>query len=262
MAPNLSLRHRIATSGLAGPVGAARSARNRLRALKNPELGLLLAEDDMIDTVLNKLVKPDFHCLDIGGHVGSVTYKLSRLTPQGHVTVIEASATKAAMLRKRFPDVTLHEVAVSDTAGEVSFFENIDAPGFSSLTNRQGRGAVNEVRVKAARLDDLFADAHFDFIKIDVEGHEFAALSAATGLIARCKPTILFEAGAHGDDDIDPETYTRLFKLFTDTLNYDVRAVFDVVYDRPPIDAATFLSYRTYPFLAFNYVASPRTARP
>lgn len=260
MALNLSLRHRIATSGLAGPVGAARGALNRLRAVRRPELGLLRAEDDMMETVLTRLVKPDFQCLDIGGHVGSVTYKLAGLTPRGSVTVIEASAAKAAMLRRRFPQITLHEVAVSDTAGEVTFFENIDAPGFSSLTNREGRGAVKEVRVKAARLDDLFPQDHFDFIKIDVEGHEFAALSAATGLITRCRPTILFEAGAHTDTDTDPETYVKLFELFTQTLHYDVRAVFDVFYGRPPIDAATFVSYRTYPFLAFNFIATPRPA--
>ncbi|WP_108484971.1 FkbM family methyltransferase [Oceaniglobus ichthyenteri] len=261
MAANLSLRHRIATSALSHPVGAARAMLNRLRGVQRPELGLLRAEDAMMDAVLGRLVKPDFRCLDIGAHVGSVTYKLASLARRGSVTVIEASPTKAAMLRKRFPDHTVHEVAVSDTAGQVTFFENADAPGYSSLTNRSVRGAVTEINVKSVRLDDLFPDTDFDFIKIDVEGHEFAALSAASGMIARCHPIILFEAGAHDDVDISPESYIKLFRLLTETFDYDVRAVFDVYYGRAPIDLTAFVSYRTYPFLAFNYIAQPKAVQ-
>ena len=41
-------------------------------------------------------------------------------------------------------------------------------------------------------------------------------------------------------------------------LKYDIFAVFDVHFGRPPLTRDRFSSYRTYPFLAFNYLAYPR----
>ncbi len=254
----LYLKHLIATSALAGPAERARRLIAALRGLAHPELGLLRQEDRMMGVVLERLLTRSSNCIDIGAHVGSVSAVFHKLAPDGQHIIVEAAPEKAAWLRRRFTRATVHQVAVSNSTGNVSFFENIDQPGFSSLSDRTSRGATREIRVDCKRLDDLIpADHNVDFIKIDVEGHEHDALLGGGETISRCRPTILFEAGAEGDADTDPEANLRLFRLLTSDMGYDVRAVFDAYYNRPAITEADFAAYRTYPFLAFNYVATP-----
>ena len=254
----LRVKHRLATS----PVGAMlKDARDLIlspRKWRHPELGLLLQEDKMIDAVVARHAQPDWSYLDVGAHIGAEAYKFRHLSPKGRVTMIEASPEKARMLQKRFPDMTCHQIAASDTEGEVSFFENLEHPGFNSLTNRPSRGSVREIRVSSRRLDDVIPpDDRVDFLKIDIEGHELPALRGASQLLKRCKPIILFEAGAANDTDFEVDPSLGLYDYLTTEHSYTIRAAFDVFYDRPPISREQFLSYRTYPFLAFNYFAFP-----
>lgn len=257
----LNLKLKIATSPVSGAVSRIRRLGKLYHYVRHPEIGLLNVETALMDNMLPRLVKRDAHCLDVGTHVGSVSYRLMELAPQGSVTMIEASPTKAEMLKQRFPDHELHSVAVSDESGEVSFFENIKQSGFSSLSNRESRGETNEIRVPCKRIDELFPDDRsFDFVKIDVEGHEYQALRGAESLLRRAKPSILFEAGGVRDEDVDEESNLKLFDWLTSDMDYEIFAVCDYFYNRPPIDRMTFVRYRTYPFTAFNYVAQPRTA--
>ncbi len=257
LAPLLRLKQRVATSPLAGPVGVLRGVAGRLRAVLHPELGLLHQEGRLTDLCLRKLVRPDWNCLDVGGHLGSVSYALTRLAPRGKLHIIEASPAKAAALHARFPKATVHPVAVSDHAGEAVFYENVAQPGFSSLTNRTSRGDTREVRVPLARIDDLWpGDLRLDFLKIDVEGHEFAALKGAEATLARHRPAILFEAGAVEDSDVNATSYDDLHAFLT-SLGYAIRPVFHQHFGREPVTLDAFRACRLYPFTAFNFFAMP-----
>lgn len=250
----LAIRHRVATSGLAGPVEKARGYLKRLKGLRHSELGLLSCEDDMIGAVMQRRLGRDWNCLDVGAHIGSVFYKMMQLAPDGQHAMIEASPGKAQMLRKRFGADRVHQVAVSNRNAEVPFYENLDKPGFSSLARRASRGQIKEMKVKAVRLDDLLGEATFDFIKIDVEGFEYPALQGGEALLRRCRPLIQFEAGAVDDPDLVDES-AELYTWLTRDMGYNIYGTFDLYFDRPPIDAKQFQSYRTYPYLAFNYFA-------
>jgi FkbM family methyltransferase len=257
LAPALRLKHRIATSPLAGPVGVLRGLQGRLRAVLHPELGLLHQEGRLTDACLAKLIRPDWNCLDVGGHLGSVSYTLSTLAPRGRLHIVEASPAKAAALRARFARATVHPVAVSDHTGEAVFYENVAQPGFSSLTNRTSRGETREVRVPMARIDDLWpADLPLHFVKIDVEGHEYAALRGAEVALGRHRPHILFEAGAVEDRDVNADSYDALYSFLTG-LGYAIRPVFHQHYGREPVTLDAFNACRLYPFTAFNFFATP-----
>ncbi|WP_201722491.1 hypothetical protein, partial [Sulfitobacter sp. HI0129] len=106
-------KHRIATSPLGGAAGALRDQWRGLRSLRNPELGLLTREDAMVNAVLQARIGADWNCLDIGAHLGSVYYRLTR----GQHRMIEASPGKAQMLGDRFGAKAVIECAVSDTEG-------------------------------------------------------------------------------------------------------------------------------------------------
>ena len=258
LSPLLQVKHRIATSPLAGPVGVLRGLHGRLKALIHPELALLHQEGRLTDACLAKLIRPSWNCLDVGGHLGSVSYTLSQLAPQGHLTIIEAVPAKAAALRARFPGATVHEVAVSDAAGVTSFYENAAQPGFSSLSNRASRGATREITVKLARIDDLWPhDLRLDFLKIDVEGHEYAALKGAEAALKRHLPVILFEAGAVQDRDVNAASYDDLYGFLT-AMGYAIRPVFHQHFGREAVTLDAFRACRLYPFTAFNFFATPQ----
>jgi FkbM family methyltransferase len=256
LSTSLQLRHRIATSALSGPLGALRDLVGRAKGLLRPELALLHYEDAMRDACLRRIIQPHWHCVDVGAHVGSVSYTLSRLS-QAPLTIIEAMPAKAAALRARFPLATVHQVAVSDAPGDAMFHENLSASGFSSLSDRANRGRTRSFPVKLAPLDDLLGQTQVDFIKVDIEGHEPAALRGATQMIRRCHPVILFEAGAVEDADIDAQDYDAMFQQLID-LGYAIRPVFHQFYNREAIDLAAFNAARRYPFTAFNFFATPK----
>lgn len=212
----------------------------------------------MIDACLCRMVQSNWNCIDIGAHIGSVSYRLSILAPRGRLMIIEAVPAKAAALRARFPKATVHQVAVGEVPGEVTFYENTTQPGFSSLSNRAIRGRTREARVRMARIDDLWPqDQELHLIKIDVEGHEFPALRGAERILRLYRPAILFEAGAAADPDVAGADYEGLFSYLGE-LGYAIRPAFSQFHDREPLSLDGFNACRYYPFTAFNFFATQR----
>lgn len=284
----LYLKHLAATSRLAGAAAAASRAVDSLRLLSTPELGLVHAEHAMMDQLLREMIKPDFNCIDIGAHIGSKTRQMVDLAPAGRHFAVEASPQKSRWLEKRFPQVRVFNKALSDAPGEVTFYENLSKPGFSSLiAPKPGqRSAIRQVTVEAATLDALIPqDARIDFIKIDIEGGEYDALRGAARILGADRPVILFEAGGaatrepqdksddesggHSGGDRDGHrvdngaargTPGDVFRLLHEEYGYDIYPVFHVAHRRGPIDLKQFHDYRVYPFLSFNYFALQRAA--
>lgn len=258
----LEVKHYVVTSPLAGMSKRISSLMSKPSEWRYPELRALFREDQALFAVLPSLVGRDAHCLDIGAHIGSFAYQLDKLAPQGALTLIEALPHKAKLLRRRFPQATVLETAVSDTDGTATFYENLDQSGFSSLANRASRGRTVERAVAMARIDTLMPDAQVDFIKIDVEGFEHAALLGAADLITRCQPTIVFEAGATIDSDLEGAQGDDLFELLTAGHGYRIWSVAGYQAGEPPLDLQAYRRCRTYPFKAFNFVAMPAQPLP
>lgn len=81
-------------------------------------------------------------------------------------------------------EVILYPCATSDKNEYLSF--NQDASESSSFV---GNGA-NSVKVPAVRLDDALKRMKIDFIKMDIEGAEIAALKGAKNIITTQKPDL------------------------------------------------------------------------
>ena len=251
------IKHLLATSPAGRPLARLRTLKDWPNRLRHPELAELYREDGYIDALLPRFVTRGSACLDIGAHFGAVAYRLASLSG-GWLGMVEASPWKAALLRRRFPGATIYETAVSDRNGSVTFYENVDRPGFSSLSDRASRGKTQAVNVPLARLDTILPPGQkVGFVKIDVEGHEHAALQGGTEMLTRDRPVILFEAGAAADEDLDTTSYDKLFDWLTGDLNYRIFAPCDLIAGRAPLDAAGFEAHRTYPFTAFNFFALP-----
>jgi len=156
--------------------------------LDNHSLVLLMAARLDADSVF----------VDIGANEGRFLYAARDLAPRGRHIAIEPLPELAETLRERFPEVTLHNVALSDGAGTAEFVRVLDDRGYSGLAERPYPGdyKTERIQVDVARLDDLVPeDVTPAFVKIDVEGAELATLRGAVKTLKRALPWVVFEHG-------------------------------------------------------------------
>lgn len=257
----LYIKHLLASASIGQSLIACDHLLKYRRLLRHPELAELLAEPAVIQRLLRQRIQPDWSCIDGGAHIGSVLARLVRLAPRGTHMAFEPIPWKARWLRRRYPSVEVRAVALAEEPGEVSFFENLSRPGFSSVDpKRRKSDRLVERRATADTLDRLVpAERSIRFIKLDVEGAELAALTGGAGLIERCRPFVLFESGPsrlrNGDDDA-----LRLYDFFR-TRRYDVYTPRDALFGRDPLTRDAFLDGHRYPCRAFNYAAIPSEQR-
>lgn len=242
---------------LAGTALGSRVSHLRDRAIlvtsavfNSPELGDR-RNNAVASFLITRLRRPHTTFLDVGAHIGSVLGEASRHAP-GPVIAFEAIPAKAEHLRRKFPDVTIHNVALLDREGETSFFIDNAQSGFSSLA--KSHGDVTEIPVRLARLDALVEADDVDVIKIDVEGAELGVLRGAEALVARCRPIIMFESGPNPPMGYTLETLWRWFDerdylvYFPDRVSRAARAV----------TLEVFVDSHEYPRRTLNYFGIPR----
>lgn len=146
------------------------------------------------------LVRPGYRCIDLGAHIGS--YSLPLAASGCEVLAVEGSPTNARLLREAainngFEQLHVVNAAASDRLGEVRFLDN-QAWG-RLLVEGEHLEDMTEVTVQAVPVSDLVIQLgwdHVDFIKIDIEGGEVAAIRGLRPTLERDHPVILFESNA------------------------------------------------------------------
>jgi FkbM family methyltransferase len=173
---------------------------------------------------MERLLRPDSSCLDIGAHAGSVLRHIVRIAPEGRHVAWEPLPAFAARLRSAFPGVEVRQAALSDRTGERAFAHVVRDPGWSGFVARPtpAGGDVERLDVRAERLDDVLpAGVEPAFVKIDVEGAEEEVLRGALGTLRRHLPVIAFEHGA-GSADHYGTTPESIHHLLTGELGYTI----------------------------------------
>ncbi len=176
------------SSSLVGRL-APDSWRIRWRAHKNwrggePELRLLPI-----------LCDPASASVDVGANYGVYSYHLLKYS--GSVIALEPLVELASLLRAGLPRVRLIEAAASDRCGTAT----LRVPGRETANGLATIEAANTLVAADARtlevrlltLDSLDLPP-VGFVKIDVEGHEMAALEGARAVVERDRPTFIIEA--------------------------------------------------------------------
>lgn len=126
------------------------------------------------------------------GHEPKLSHLIDRLVPDDGVypDVGSFAGLRDFVVAMRCDDsVTCQNVAVSDQIGTATMAIG-DDPGLASI---KGGGFVNGEMVKTITLDSLNMD-RVDFMKVDVEEHEAAALRGADMLITKHQPYIYLES--------------------------------------------------------------------
>jgi len=146
------------------------------------------------------------NCLDIGCHEGEMLDQMIKYAPFGNHFAFEPIPYLFSKLKKsKYGEkTTLHQIALSNENGEVTFNLVKNAPAFSGLKQRSyfiDNPDIEKITVQTRKLDDLLpADAKVDFVKIDVEGGEYDVLLGGLETFKRCKPVLIFEFGLGASD--------------------------------------------------------------
>jgi FkbM family methyltransferase len=151
---------------------------DRLIALGLHRLGWMGGDEAIL---LRKLVRPGMQVIDVGANIGLYSLLLARLVePTGSVLAFEPEPNLFAILRENCvsnnaTNLVLFQCALGRMNGLASFHRS----AFNSGDNRLGRASAahDAVEVRVERFDDFQPDSKPDFVKIDVQGHELAALS-------------------------------------------------------------------------------------
>jgi FkbM family methyltransferase len=141
----------------------------------------IFAEDCYrLEWLLGPLLRRPIQVVDIGGHVGTFSCRLTQLHPQARVDTFEPSPTTASYLRRNVVQngvserVTVHEQALSSTSGVAMYDDNGAGSGLNGLV-ALGHSSGVATQVGTVAFDDVIgaAPAPVDVVKIDCEGGEF-----------------------------------------------------------------------------------------
>jgi FkbM family methyltransferase len=179
--------------------------------------------------LLKKLVKPAMQILDVGANVGLYTLLLAGLAGDaGKVFAFEPEPNLFSTLCENCEANSAHTVMPFQcAAGDANKRATFQRAIFNSGDNRLGgsKSGAESIEVEVARLDDVVPIRTVDFIKLDVQGHELAALSGMEQLLASSPDVrVLFEFWPAGlrAAKASPEL---LFKFFheNDFLIYELK---------------------------------------
>lgn len=187
-----------------------------------------------VASIFRQYLKPGNAVVDIGANLGYFTALAAHLVgPTGQVVSIEPNARncryiEATRRHNGFGWQSTHCLAASDRNAALvlnSAYSNgsVSQPADSLAI------LMRSTIVPGVKLDDILKLKQLDFIKIDVEGHEWLALQGFQQHLNRFQPLIVSEFSASGMHD--PVGYLR----FLHELGYDLSAI---QYDGSLVDFA------------------------
>jgi FkbM family methyltransferase len=140
------------------------------------------------DWILSILAPSCHSFVDVGGNRGDFTASFLSNSAMASGLVFDPALSAFEKLRARFadrPSVRVIRKAVSDVTGRMVFFEEPNAGLGSSLIEGCASRDAIRTEVEVTTLDaELLGSGGADFVKIDAEGHDLAAIRGAAGLLS------------------------------------------------------------------------------
>lgn len=139
--------------------------------------------------------------VDAGAHIGLFSAHMARHFKWVHAfepvrsnfECLEANWKRFRKKGAPAPNVTLYRMGLSNQAGETEIVRH----GGKSYSWRVEPGSQAEditarEKIKVRTLDSFFL-SDIDFVKIDIDGHELAAVEGMAQTLLRCRPVVLIE---------------------------------------------------------------------
>lgn len=215
--------------------------------------------DALASKIMRKTLRKDSTCVDVGCHKGEVLEEMLRLAPDGKHFAFEPIPELYQNLRTKFNGhVKVHQLALSDDAGEVTFQHVVSNPAYSGIRKRTYKGDedIEVIKVQQDRLDSILPEGvAIDFMKIDVEGAEMQVLKGAKERIRASKPVIIFEHGL-GASDHYGTTPEMIYDLLATDCGLMVSLMEDYLEGEKPLSKEEFKE-QFYKSLNYYFVAYP-----
>jgi FkbM family methyltransferase len=197
---------------------------------------------------VNALCDQSSVSLDIGANRGIYSYLMRQHSKS--VIAFEPNPFYASLVRRALKGVQVIEAAVSDHEGtsvlRVPLSEAIAGMGTIEVENTLDQLPVQQINIPILTLDSLKLP-EIGFMKIDVEGHELAALRGATATIERSLPNFLIEAEERHRKDAVISVLVFLSK-------YDYSGLFHVNGKLHPIEEFNTLTHQNFSIGGKPYV--------
>ena len=200
--------------------------------------------DTLTVEIMEKILRVNSNCIDIGAHTGLFTDEMLRIAPQGvHYAFEPLPDLYHNLIRKYGGKINLFDIALSDKTGEVIFKHVVTNPGYSGFRERRydrPNETIKDIIVKTNRLDVIVpVDTKIDFIKIDVEGAELGVLQGGVETIRKDRPVIVFEHGL-GAADYYGTTPDDLYDLLTKECHLRIFVMEDWLLEKRALDKSEF----------------------
>lgn len=139
-------------------------------------LHFLFREIFIKNTYFFKTIKKDPVIFDCGANIGVAMFYFKWLYPYSTINVFEPDPDTFNLLKKNIVEnnlkgVNLHNFALSNKKGDVSFYVDKENPGWLTMSMVKDRLPKNRIKIKSDRLSS-FIKKEIDFLKMDVEGAE------------------------------------------------------------------------------------------
>lgn len=156
---------------------------------------------------LKPRINPGAIIFDVGANIGNHAIYFAHHLQAAHIHCFEAMPETAALLRRNVAmnaledRITVHETGLGERKGkaEVKQFD-LQNQGATAL------GTTAKGSIEIASLDTLMRNVSPDFIKIDVEGMDFAVLKGAKKILTRDMPQLQVEIKAKNSPDAEEIT--------------------------------------------------------
>jgi FkbM family methyltransferase len=197
-------------------------------------LGILLGKgagsgwglDTEIDAALSTIHVSEPLIFDVGANCGLWSLEMQARLPDARFVLFEPQAAcRAAITAHGMSSWDVIGKAASSASGTASLYAPSAASGIASLHERRDSYfedlSFSRLEVETVTLDGVIADrqvAQVDFMKMDIEGHELAALEGGReSLRAGVIKALSFEFGS---GNINSRTYFRDYWDLLDGFGY------------------------------------------
>jgi FkbM family methyltransferase len=258
LAPSTALKA-LAKKALAavGVEDYFRSARRAIRHTFEPserkaERRQGYLEDQQLKTLLALLLTARSNCIDVGAHHGAVLDWMHQYAPHGHHVAFEPLPSACELLRAKFPQADIHQIALSDAAGTEDFVmvESLTTRSGFRQVSYPGRQRWRKIQVETAPLDAVLPRGYVpSLVKIDVEGAEMKVFEGAKETLRRHRPVVVFEHQARHAEHYDVAPLD-VYRFMVDTVGM---RIFDLA-GNGPYSAAEFQAVQSAG-APFNFVA-------
>ena len=160
------------------------------------ELALFKIHEPISTQIFSNLVKGGHYCIDIGANIGYYALLTAGIVGKtGHIMALEPHPANFSKLQENvsinnLSNIDCSNVACSNYDGEALMETSLQS-NWHRIAQDNGNGGL---KVEARKVDTLARDfTRLDFIRMDVEGHEYEVIEGSHNTIETFRPALFME---------------------------------------------------------------------